>query len=61
MAAARQVRVQRFAANVLPVIREVQGAGHKSFNAIAGHLSVVDVYVNDGGQAVIGNVKKSGA
>ena len=24
---------------LLPVIREVQGAGHKSFNAIAGHLS----------------------
>jgi hypothetical protein len=34
MAAARQVRVQRFAANVLPVIREMQGARHKSFNAI---------------------------
>ena len=49
--------MQRFAADVPPVIREVQGAGHKSFSAIA----VEHVYVNDGGQAVIGNVKKSGA
>jgi hypothetical protein len=33
---ARKAQAAQFAANVLPIIREVQAAGYTSFNAIAG-------------------------
>ena len=33
MRAARKAQAAQFAANVLPIIREVQAAGHTSFNA----------------------------
>jgi hypothetical protein len=39
MRAARKAQVERYTANVLPIIREVQAAGHTSFNAIAGQLN----------------------
>jgi len=32
-------RAAQFAANVLPIIRDIQSAGHTSLNAIAGQLN----------------------
>jgi DNA invertase Pin-like site-specific DNA recombinase len=43
MNAARNAKTARFAANVLPIIREVQAAGHTSHNAIAGQLNARNV------------------
>ena len=40
----------RVAANVLPLIREVQAAGHTSHNAIAGQLNVRKVATARGGR-----------
>ena len=40
MRAALTAKTARFAANVLPIIREIQAAGYASHNAIAGQLSV---------------------
>jgi hypothetical protein len=39
MRATRKARAARFAANVLPIIRDIQAAGHISLNAIAGQLN----------------------
>ena len=39
MRAAHMANAARFAANVLPIIHEVQAAGHTSCNAIAGQLN----------------------
>ena len=39
MRVAGKAQAAQFAANVLPIIREVQAAGHTSFNAIAGKLN----------------------
>jgi hypothetical protein len=39
MRVARKAQAAQFAANVLPIIREVQAAGYTSFNAIAGQLN----------------------
>jgi hypothetical protein len=38
MRVARKAQAARFAANVLPIIRDIQAAGHTSLNAIAGQL-----------------------
>ena len=50
MRAARKAQAAQFAANVLPIIREVQAAGHTSFNAIAGQLNARKVATANGGQ-----------
>ena len=39
MRVARKARAAQFAANVLPIIRDIQSAGHASLNAIAGQLN----------------------
>lgn len=39
MGKALKAKKANFAANVLPIIREAQAAGHKSYNAIAGQLN----------------------
>jgi len=39
MRAARMAQATLFAANVLPIIRDIQAAGHTSLNAIAGQLN----------------------
>ena len=36
MCAARKAQAAQFAANALPIIRDIQAAGHASLNAIAG-------------------------
>jgi DNA invertase Pin-like site-specific DNA recombinase len=50
MCVARRAQAAHFAANVLPIIREIQAAGHKSFNAIAGQLNARRVATANGGQ-----------
>ena len=50
MTVARQARTEQFTANVLPIIRELQAAGHKSSNAIAGQLNARKVATARGGQ-----------
>jgi Recombinase len=50
MRIARMAQAARFAANVLPIIREVQAAGHTSFNAIAGQLNTRKVATANGGR-----------
>ena len=50
MAAARKVKVARFVANVLPIIREVQAAGHSSCNAIANQLNARKITTSRGGR-----------
>jgi Recombinase len=50
MAAANRAQAGRFAANVLPIIREVQAAGHASCNAIAGQLNARKVATARGGR-----------
>jgi hypothetical protein len=49
MCAARKAQAAQFAANILPIIREVQAAGHTSFNAIAGQLNARKVATANGG------------
>jgi hypothetical protein len=39
MRAARKAQAAQFAANVLPIIRDIQAAGFASLNAIAGQLN----------------------
>jgi hypothetical protein len=39
MRVARKAQAAQFAANVLPIIRDIQAAGHTRFNAIAGQLN----------------------
>jgi DNA invertase Pin-like site-specific DNA recombinase len=50
MCVARKAQAAKFAANVLPIIRDIQAAGHKSFNAIAGQLNARGVATANGGQ-----------
>ena len=50
MKAARKAQVERYTANILPIIREVQAAGHTSFNAIAGQLNARKVATARGGR-----------
>jgi hypothetical protein len=39
MRVARKAQAAQFAANVLPIIRDIQSAGFTSLNAIAGQLN----------------------
>jgi len=50
MRAARKACTERFASNVLPIIRELQAAGHVSCNAIAGQLNARKVATARGGR-----------
>ena len=50
MGKALKAQASQFAANVLPVIREVQGAGHVSCNAIAGQLNARKIATARGGR-----------
>jgi hypothetical protein len=50
MSVALRAQTARFAANVLPIIREVQAAGHTSANAIAGQLNARKVATARGGR-----------
>ena len=40
MHAARKAQAAQFAANVLPIIRDIQAAGHNRLNAITGQLTL---------------------
>jgi hypothetical protein len=50
MRVARRAQATQFAANVLPIIRDIQAAGFTSLNAIAGQLNARKVATADGGQ-----------
>jgi hypothetical protein len=50
MGVARKAQAEQFAANVLPIIRDIQAAGHTSFNAIAGQLNARKVATGNGAQ-----------
>jgi DNA invertase Pin-like site-specific DNA recombinase len=50
MRAARKAQVERYAANILPIIREVQAGGHTSCNAIAAQLNARKVSTARGGR-----------
>jgi DNA invertase Pin-like site-specific DNA recombinase len=50
MHAALESKTARFAANVVPIIREVQASGHTSHNAIAGQLNARKVATARGGR-----------
>jgi DNA invertase Pin-like site-specific DNA recombinase len=50
MGAALRAKTVGFAANVLPIIREVQASGYISHNAIAGQLNVRKISTARGGQ-----------
>ena len=50
MHAALESKTARFAANVVPIIREVQAGGHTSHNAIAGQLNARKVATARGGR-----------
>jgi hypothetical protein len=50
MRAARMANAARFAANLLPIIREIETAGHTSCNAIAGQLDTRKVATANGGR-----------
>jgi DNA invertase Pin-like site-specific DNA recombinase len=50
MRAAHMANAARFAANVLPIIHEIQAAGHTSCNAIAGQLNTRKVATANGGR-----------
>jgi len=50
MRVARKAQAAQFAANVLPIIREIQVAGHISLNAIAGQLNARKVATANGGR-----------
>jgi hypothetical protein len=43
-------KAAQFAANELPIIREIQAAGHASLNAIAGKLDARKVATANGGR-----------
>ena len=47
---ARRAQATQFAANVLPIIRDIQAAGFTSLNAVAGQLNARLVAVAKGGQ-----------
>jgi len=48
MRVARRAQAAQFAANVLPIIRDVQAAGHTSLNAIARQLNARKVATANG-------------
>jgi DNA invertase Pin-like site-specific DNA recombinase len=50
MHAALKANTVRFAANVMPIIREIQASGHASQNAIAGQLNARKVATARGGK-----------
>jgi hypothetical protein len=50
MRKALKARTSQFAANILPLIREVQASGHTSHNAIAGQLNARKVATARGGR-----------
>jgi hypothetical protein len=50
MRVARNAQAQQFAANILPIIRDIQAAGHTSLNGIAGQLNARKVATTNGGQ-----------
>ena len=50
MGRALRAKTATFAANVLPIIREVQTAGHTSCNAIAGQLNAREIATARGGR-----------
>jgi hypothetical protein len=50
MCVARRAQAAQFAANVLPIIREIQAAGYTSYNAIAGQLNGRKVATANGGR-----------
>jgi len=43
-----RMQAAQFAGNILPVIRDIQAAGHTSLNAIAGQLNVREVATANG-------------
>jgi hypothetical protein len=47
---ALSAKTEQFAANVAPIIREIQAAGHASRNAIAGQLNTRKVATARGGR-----------
>jgi hypothetical protein len=49
MRVARKAQAAQFAANVLPIVRDIQAAGHTSLNAIAGQLNARKVATANGG------------
>jgi DNA invertase Pin-like site-specific DNA recombinase len=50
MRVARKAQAAQYAANVLPIIRDIQAAGHTSLNAIAGQLKARKVATANGGR-----------
>jgi DNA invertase Pin-like site-specific DNA recombinase len=50
MRAARKAQIERYTANILPIIREAQAAGHTSYNAIAAQLNGRKVATARGGR-----------
>jgi DNA invertase Pin-like site-specific DNA recombinase len=50
MRAARKAQIELYTANILPIIREIQAAGHTSCNAIAGQLSTRKAATPRGGR-----------
>jgi DNA invertase Pin-like site-specific DNA recombinase len=50
MRVARKAQAAQFAANVLPIIRDIQAAGHTSLNAIAKQLNARKVATANGGR-----------
>ena len=50
MRVARKAQAAQFGADVLPIIRDIQAAGHTSLNAIAGQLNARKVATANGGQ-----------
>jgi DNA invertase Pin-like site-specific DNA recombinase len=64
MGKALKARTSQFAANILPLIREVQAAGHTSLNAIAGQLNARKVATARGGRwthVQVGQILERGA
>ena len=58
MGRALKVKMSQFAANVLPIIREIQCAGYTSCNAIAGQLNTRKVATARGGRWTHVQVRK---
>jgi hypothetical protein len=50
MSMVRKAQVAQFAANGLPIVRDIQAAGHISLSAIAGQLNARKVATANGGQ-----------
>jgi hypothetical protein len=50
MRVARKAQAAQFAANVLPIIRDIRAAGYTSYNDIAGQLNARKVATANGGQ-----------